>query len=311
LLIKFGGFCFLLNACGLVTPRFLKGVSPNVRSSETMKNFLRFLWQHNFVALFILLELMAMALVVSNNPYHKASFVSSSRRVSGGIYNVYNSLTQFFTLEQANRTLAEENAFLRSRLPGSMQLSDNYIRLVTDSLAVQNYVFRAARVINNSVNRTYNFITIDRGRLHGIGNEMGVVCTEGVVGIVREVSNNYATVVSLLNQRLKVSAKLKDTDYFGSIEWNGISPRYVNLAEVPLHAVVKKGDWVVTSGFSSIFPEGIPIGEVDEVDYVEGESYYQIKVKLSVDFNKLSYVETIENRNKNERLSIEKSTEND
>jgi rod shape-determining protein MreC len=276
-----------------------------------MKNFIRFLWQHNFVVLFVLLELLAMALVVSNNPYQRASYVSSARKLSGSIYNQYNSLTQFFTLEEANRKLAEENAFLRSRLPGNFQLSDDYIRLVTDSLTQQQYVYRAARVINNSVNKSYNFITLDRGRSHGIAPEMGVVCPEGVVGIVRDVSTNYATVVSLLNQRLKVSAKIKDTDYFGAIEWNGFSPRYVNLSEIPLHAVVKQGDLVVTSGFSTIFPEGIPIGEVDEVSHFEGESYYQIKVKLSVDFNKVSYIETIENRDRKERSLIEKKTEND
>lgn len=276
-----------------------------------MKNFLRFLLQHSFVVLFVLIELLSLLLVVTGNPYHKASYVSSARRVSGFFYDQFNTFTQFFTLEQANRKLAEENAFLRSRLPGNFQLSNDYMRMVTDSLTNQQYVYRAARVINNSVNKPYNFITLDRGRAHGIKPEMGVVCPEGVVGIVRDVSPNYATVVSLLNQRLKLSAKIKDTGYFGSIEWDGRSSRYVNLAEVPLHAVVKQGDLVVTSGHSAIFPEGIPLGTVEEVEYIEGDSYYQIKVLLSVDFNKLSYIEAIENRNRSEQLMLEKKTEND
>jgi rod shape-determining protein MreC len=271
-----------------------------------MKDFFRFLWHHYFVVLFVLLQTFSLLLVVLNNPYHQAAYISSARRISGAIYKQFNALSQFFTLQQANRMLAEENAFLRSRLPGHYQLSENYLRLVTDSLSVQAYEYRAARVINNSVNKPFNFITLDRGRNQGIVAEMGVVCPDGVVGIVRDVSPNYATVVSLLNRRLRVSAKIKETDYFGSIEWNGRSARYVHLSEVPLHAVVNEGDWVVTSGFSSIFPEGIPIGTVEEVEHVEGESYYHIRVKLSVDFNKLSYVEAIGNLNKDERLLLEK-----
>jgi rod shape-determining protein MreC len=274
-----------------------------------MRNFFRFLWQHHFIGLFIILETLSFILVVSNNSFQKASFVSSSTRLTGYLYSKSSAVTQFFTLQQTNKRLAEENAFLKSRLPGAFQITPDYLRLVNDSLTEQRFVYRAARVINNSTNKQYNFITLDKGKVNGIAREMGVICADGIVGIVRETSPNYATVISALNTRLKISAKIKSSGYFGSIEWNGLSSKYVYLMEIPLHAKVKEGDFVVTSGFSAIFPEGIPIGVVEEIKHDEGESYYELKVKLSVDFNKLEYVEVIENKGGKEKVQLEKLLE--
>jgi len=276
-----------------------------------MRNFFRFLWQHHFTVLFIILETIAFLMVVSNNPYQKATFVSSSSRLTGYLYTKASAVTQFFTLQQTNKRLAEENAFLKSRLPGSFQITPDYLRMAKDSLTEQQVVYRAARVINNSVNKPYNFITLDKGKINGITPEMGVICADGIVGIVREVSPNYATVISVLNTRLKISAKLKNSGYFGSIEWNGLSHEYAYLMEIPLHASVKEGEWVVTSGYSAIFPEGIPIGTVEEIKHDEGESYYELKIKLSVDYKKLEYVEVIENKGAKEKLLLEKSLQND
>ncbi len=216
-----------------------------------------------------------------------------------------------YSLQRDNNRLAEENAFLKSRLPGSFQMSPNYMRMVKDSMTNRQYVYRSARVINNSVNQSFNYITIDKGSIGGIRPETAVICPEGIVGVVRKVSSNYATVISLLNTRLKISAKLNDTGHFGTVEWGGTDPEYVNLNEIPLHAHVKPGDLIVTSGYSAIFPEGIPIGNVVEALHEEGESFYNIKVKLIVDFTQISNVEVIENTYRGEQIHLEKETEND
>lgn len=276
-----------------------------------MRNIIRFLIQHHVGVLFVLLEILSLILVFGYNPYHKAVFVSSSNWMTGAFYERTHAMTHFFSLQRDNVRLAEENAFLKSRLPGSFQLSPNYMRLVKDSLSTQQFVYRSAKVISNSVNKSFNYLTLDKGSISGIRSESAVICSEGVVGVVRKVSGHYATVISLLNTRLKISAKLKEAGHFGTVEWSGTSSGYVNLNEIPLHAKVQPGDLIVTSGYSAIFPEGIPIGWVDEVDYEEGESFYRILVKLSVDFNSLSHVEVVENTYRGEQLHLEKETEND
>ncbi len=276
-----------------------------------MRNIIRFLIQHHVGVLFVLLEILSLILVFGYNPYHNAVFVSSSNRMSGAFYARTHALTHFFSLQRDNIRLAEENAFLKSRLPGSFQMSPNYMRLVKDSLTNQQYVYRSARVISNSVNKSFNYLTIDKGSIGGIRQETAVICSDGVVGVVRKVSSHYSTVISLLNTRLKISAKLKESGHFGTVEWGGTASGYVNLNEIPLHAHVKPGDLIVTSGYSAIFPEGIPIGSVEEVEYEEGESFYRILVKLSVDFNSLSHVEVVENTYRGEQLQLEKQTEND
>ena len=147
--------------------------------------------------------------------------------------------------------------------------------------------------------------------MHGIEKEMGVISSKGVVGIVNNVSENYSTVISVLNTRLKVSVKLEETGYFGALEWDGKTFDQAVLNEIPRHATVNVGDLVETSGYSAIFPEGILIGTVHEVDLDKGESFYTIKVKLSVNFKDLAFVEVIGNVMREEQVELEKDTEDD
>ncbi len=276
-----------------------------------MRNIIRYIIQHQFQMLFLFLEVISLSLVFTYNPYHKSVFISSCNRLTGAIYEKSGSISQYFSLQKVNEQLATENAFLRSRLPENIQLSENPIRLITDSLKQQQYVYRSCNVINNSVNKQYNFLTLDKGRSQGIKPETGVVCSDGVVGIVRNVSGNYATVISLLNTRLKISARLKGTNYFGAIEWGGKSYQHAMLTDIPLHAKIGPGDVVETSGFSDIFPAGIPIGVVEVVTAEEGESFFNIKVKLNVDYKRLTWVETVENTMRSERVNLEQQTYKD
>jgi rod shape-determining protein MreC len=205
-----------------------------------------------------------------------------------------------------NRELAEEN----TRLKELMQ-TRQFVPHILDSLLVSpekgNFVYNyvSARVINNSVNRPFNYITLNKGRKHGIKPDQGIVSADGIVGVITNVSESYSVGLSVLNQRWSVSARLKSTGFFGSLSWDGRDYRYASLNEIPFHVQLTPGDTVVTSGFSTIFPEGIMIGIVDSFEQPAGENYYQIKVKLSANVKTLSYVEIIENVNKTEIEQLE------
>lgn len=276
-----------------------------------MKSIIRFIIKNHFTIIFVIIELISLLLVINYNSYQRSVFMSSSNHMTGNLYESYSNSTEYFMLKEVNNELAQENAYLRSRLPESFKASRDYFNLVFDSLSQQEYVYRSAKVINNSTNKRFNYLTLDKGRNHGLEPEMGVISSRGVVGIVKNISNNYSTIISLLNTRLKISAKLKASGYFGALEWDGGNYQFAYLNEIPRHAKVNVGDLVVTSGYSSIFPEDILIGHVDEVRLNEGESFFVIKVKLSVDFKNLSYVEVIGHPLKNEQLQLEDETEND
>ena len=272
---------------------------------DSMRNFLFFIYRNHFTFIFLILELVSFYLLVNYNSYHRATWISSSNKISGNIYNSYSNASQYLMLQKINEELAKENAFLRSRMPSSFNDSKDYFSLVYDEHNKQQFTYRSARVINNSVNKHFNYITINKGSQNGIKKEMGVISSKGVVGIVKDVSEHYSSVISLLNTRLQISAKLKDKRFFGALGWDGVDYRYAWLNEIPVHAMVTVGDLVVTSGYSAIFPEGLLIGTVEEVQKEKGESFYKIKVKLSVDFKDLSFVEVISNNMKDEQLELE------
>jgi rod shape-determining protein MreC len=250
-------------------------------------------------------------MVFNYNAYQRSTFLSSSNALTGNIFKSYNAGAEYLMLREINEDLARENAYLRSRLPESFRASKDYFTLVYDTMSMQEYIYRSARVINNSTNQRFNYITLNKGQLNGIEPEMGVISNKGVVGIVKNVSDNYSTVISIINTRLKISAKLKESGFFGSLEWDGTSYQHVYLLDIPRHANVNVGDLVVTSGYSSIFPEGILMGNVEKVELEKGASFYRIKVKLSVDFKNLSFVEVIDHNSRNEQTKLEKETEDD
>ncbi len=276
-----------------------------------MRNFFRFIIRNHAFLLFLLLESLCFYFIFNFSSYHREIYVSSSNKASGFIYQNFSSVVEYFFLKQVNNDLAAENAFLRSQMPSTFEQSRDYFNSAFDSLAQQEYRYRSARVVNNSVNKHFNYLTLNKGSLHGIKPDMGVISTRGLVGVVLNVSEHYSTVISLLNTRLKISARLKETGFFGSLEWDGRLYRYARLNEIPAHASPSVGDAVVTSGFSSIFPEDILIGTIDEVVLDEGKGFYDIKVLLSADFKKLHYVEVIEKYFGPEQRELENLSEND
>ena len=276
-----------------------------------MRNFFRFIIRYHAFLLFLLLESLCFYFIFNYSRFHHDIFVSSSNKTTGIIYEKFSGVVEYFFLRQVNNELAAENAYLRSQMPSTFEQSRDYFKSTYDTLAHQAFRYRSARVVNNSVNKHFNYLTLDKGALEGVQPDMGVISTRGLVGVVLNVSDHYSTVISLLNTRLKISARLKETGFFGSLEWDGRSYRHARLNEIPAHASPSVGDAVVSSGFSSIFPENILIGTIDEVSLDEGKGFYDIKVLLSVDFKKLHYVEVIEKYFGPEQRELENRSQND
>jgi rod shape-determining protein MreC len=215
-----------------------------------------------------------------------------------------SNIRDYFSLHYENRKLAEENSRLYNNLRSSYTLLSGDSLHMGDSVAKRKYVYLTTRVINNTVNKQFNFITLDRGSEGGMRPDMAVVSTDGIVGIVKSVSENYSSVLSVLNRDFNVSAKIKKNGYFGPLSWGGTSSNYATLVDIPHHVKIAEGDTIVTSGFGGVFPEGYLIGTIRDFK-LKGGNYYEIKVQLSNDFRKLDYVKVIQNYSKNEIDSLE------
>jgi rod shape-determining protein MreC len=206
-----------------------------------------------------------------------------------------SGITQYFSLRSVNKQLMDENTRLRSQIPGTYLTTDQNIFTFRDTLHQRQFQYLNARVINNTVRNRNNHMTINKGRLHGIRPDMGVIGPNGVIGIVKDVSGNFSSVISLLHSDMQISAKIKKNNHLGTILWEGFDHRKVTMLYIPPHVELEKGDTIITSGFSQIFPEGIAIGVIDEFEVRRGDNFYTIEVKLFTDFNKLGYVHVVQN----------------
>lgn len=272
-----------------------------------MRSLLNFLLRIHFLLLFILIEILSFSLLVNNNNFHKAKVVNFSRQFAGNFYTKSANLKQYFSLTKENQRLAEENNRLLNIIESTYKSDEIFFRSVHDTILNQRYRYTSARIINNSINKKHNFLTLNKGSQQGIFPEMAAISDGSIVGVVKGVSNNYSTVISVLNLDLRISSKIKKNGYFGSLSWDGKDYQSATLSEIPLHADIQIGDTVITSGFSSIFPEGIFIGFISEIEE-KGGSFYEIKVKLSTDFKSLDNVSIIGNLLQTEKLELEKQT---
>lgn len=247
-----------------------------------------------------------MFFVINFNNYQKVQYLNSSNRISASVYNGFVSVVKYFNLAKVNQDLAEENAKMKSDLEFGGEPYGVTDSLLTDS-GKTNFVFRyiSARVINNSVNKINNYITLNKGRKHGIRPDQGIVSSKGIVGVVTSVSESYAVGFSVLNKRWGPSGKLKKSGFFGPVEWDETDYQMANLNEIPFHVKLAVGDTVVTSGYSTFFPEGIMIGTIHTFSQPEGESFYNIRLKLAVDFKSIHYVDVIQNNDREEIYDLE------
>jgi rod shape-determining protein MreC len=273
-----------------------------------MRNLLRFLLKHHLFLLFLFLEFLAIIMLVRFNSFQSARIFTMRHSIVGGISERYHSFSKYLSLEEQNRSLIKENARLYNMLDKSYYslVNDSY----SDTLAMQEYIYIPARVINNSVNKQYNYITINKGKLQGIEEDMGVIGPDGLVGVVKATSEHYASIVPILNREFFPNAQIQKTNYFGYIEWPGTNYREVILKDIPLHAKFNIGDTIETSGYTATFPRGITIGTIADYEIQQGVSY-KIKVNLSTDFKRLTHVMVIKNLLKEEQKALEDSTSHD
>jgi len=277
-----------------------------------MRSLLRFLVRNYFFLLFLVLELISITLIIRYNNYQNVKFFNSSNQVVARIYETFHAATSYFNLQQTNTELAVKNAILKNLLqqvipdevvPGIVSDSTTKNSIATPRI---RYHYIPARVINNSVNRQNNYITLNKGRKDGVRPDMGIVGPQGIVGIITNVTDHYSTGPTLLNKRWRVSAKIRKNDYFGSLVWDGLNYRTARLNEIPFHVELAVGDTIVTSGYSSVFPEGILIGQIEDFNIGSGDNFYEINIRLSTNFSTLTYVEVIQDFDSDELNTLEK-----
>jgi rod shape-determining protein MreC len=272
-----------------------------------MRNFFLLIRRYNFILIFLLLQGFSFFLLTRNNGYQRAAIIGTSNNITGQIFDAYSNVTDYLRLGIANATLAKENAMLRQQDSSAFYSKLFEIVKVEDSASLQQYEYISARVINNSVKNVNNYLTLDKGSLHGVLPEMAVISSDGVVGIVKDVSEHYSTVISLLHRATKISSKIAKNNYFGSTIWDGKSPEFAKLYDIPSHAKLEIGDSILTSTYSGIFPRDILVGTVSEIGN-NGQSFKDIQIKLSTDFRTISYVYVVRNLLKAERDSLETRT---
>jgi len=188
---------------------------------------------------------------------------------------------------------------------------EKYRRYEIPEIEHSGYKYVSAKVVSSTVNKKQNYITINKGKKHGIEPEMGVIGPNGIVGIVVSTSNKYSTVLPIINPNSRVSVKLEKNDYFGSLSWESQNANQAFLSEIPGYVSVQKGDVIVTSGFSAIFPDGVPVGTINSFIKNQSTDFYEIVVDLYTDFYNLSYVYVITNSNKSEQLEMMPNTEDE
>ena len=263
-----------------------------------MNNLLNFFIKHSAWFIFAIYVILSLVLLFKDNPYQQSVYLTSANSLSANVYKAFNSVTSYFHLRDINESLQERNAMLEMELIEMRnQLADLSLKS-PDSLrqpSLQQYTFVMAQVISNSIAQPNNYITINRGFKDGVSPEMGVIDQNGVVGIVNVVGPHASRVISLLNPHMRLSCKLQRSGFYGSLVWDGKSPRYAVLEELPKHITYNKGDTIVTSGYSAVFPEGIIVGTIEGLARGMSESFVSLRIKLTTNFSQLSSVRVITN----------------
>lgn len=260
-----------------------------------MQQIVNFILKNKAFLFFLLLFGIAIGLTIQSHNYHKSKFINSANSITGGVYNTSNSVTSYFGLKEENEKLQKENTYLKSLLYNQQNPTNTF---VDTTLFQKKYKFTSAKIIKNSYNLQNNYLTINKGVNDSIKQDLGVVSTHGIIGIVDNTNSSYATVISILNTTNKISGQLKNSNHFGTLSWNGQSPNYIQLTDIQKNAVVSKGDTIITSGRSAIFPKGILVGAIEDYQLDATKNYFEINIKLFNDMTNLEHVNIIENKDK-------------
>lgn len=272
-----------------------------------MRTLLNFAIKNYYYLLFILLQAACVLLMVKNRSFQSTHIINSANAVSAKTYEVISNTKEYLALRDENQKLAAENAKLKNILRSSAYEFINLVKYErNDTLYKQKYSYIAAKVINNSTNMRSNYITLNVGKAQGIVHDMSIINTEGIVGVIKDVSENYCSALSVLHKDIKINCKLKRDGSYGPLNWEKDDDyTTATLTDIPIHAKFKEGDTIVTSALSSIFPEGIMVGTVSHFERKSGDAFFTLKINLATQFRKLNHVYVVKNFFKVEQDSLE------
>jgi rod shape-determining protein MreC len=268
-----------------------------------MQQIVNFLFKNSITLLFLLLLGISLSFTIQSHSYHRSRTITSANAVSGYVYQQINNVEMYFNLDVENQKLAAENAQLKNML---FNKKDTVLTAIPANLG--GYKVIQGKVISNSFSLQENYLTINAGELDGVKEDMGVVSSLGVIGYIEQTSAHYATVISVLNKKFRLGAKIKKNNHFGTLTWNGKSTGFAQLIDVPRLATVVKGDTIVTGSESTIFPENIAIGTIEKVYIDKKTNYYTLDVRLFNDMTSLGYIYIIENKNRDEIQQLQQAT---
>ncbi|WP_396163511.1 rod shape-determining protein MreC [Flavobacterium sp.] len=271
-----------------------------------MQQIINFIIKNSYKLLFLLLLILSLTLTITSHTYHRSEYINSANRISGSVFTKINDVNEYLSLKEKNKELASENALLKEMLFNRKDTLITSKTLFRNDL--NNFNVVVGKVVRNSFNSRENYITINAGKALGIKTDMGVINDKGVVGIVEKTSKDFATIQSILNIKSKINAKIKNSDHFGSLVWDGKNVGFAQLIDVPRLASLRKGDSIVTGGNSDIFPENIPVGKIDKIFIDRKTNYYTINVRLFNDMTALGYIYIIENKMKKQKQDLETIT---
>ena len=273
-----------------------------------MRNIINFIKRQYFFFLFLLLQVIAFTLIFQNHYYQRSFVINSANAVSGRFYESYARITDYLRLKQINEQLAEEIAQLRHYTKNSFLVNDRQSFTFRDTTYTRQFEYINAKVINNSVFDRSNYLTLNKGSRHGIEPDMGIITSNGVIGIITNVSDNFSSAMSLLHPGVRVSTRHKKSGHLGTLLWEGYDYRNTTMLYIPPHVELNLGDTIETSGFSHLFPESVPIGSITDFHVSRGENFYSVKVNLFEDFNRLNHVSVVKNLMKEELQILEEDS---
>ncbi len=273
-----------------------------------MQQIVNFILKYKYYLFFLLLEIIAISFTIQNHSYHNSKFSNSANFLTGGIHKRINRFKEYSNLREHNDQLLKENAALKNVLAQELKNNDSTLISVIDTTKYfQRYTYSTAKVIDNQYQKKYNYLTLDKGLRHGIAAEMGVANSKGILGITKNVSSGFTTVLSILNENSKINVKLSKSFHYGTLEWNGDDYNILQLVDLPIQANIRVGDTLITGGRSVIFPEGIPVGTIDNFK-IENNDYSSINIKLFNDMSAIGPVYIISNIDKKEIERIQETT---
>jgi rod shape-determining protein MreC len=274
-----------------------------------MRNLLALLYKYYGVIVFLVLQFFCLSALFNFNTFHRLVYHKLFFQATGKFYSFQNDVTEYITLKEENEALNKENAELRKLVKNSYSDVPNTFYFNNDTLHQQQYEYIPAKIVNSTTTKQHNYFTLNIGSNSGITEGMGVISSNGIVGIISRANEQFSLVLPLLNLRFTASVEVKETGHFGLLKWDGKSPYHIDVLDIAKHAPVEVGHTLITRGSSGIYPAGIEIGTINEAEVELGGNYLNIKTELATNFNKLKHVYVVRNLLKEELKEIQANQE--